>query len=333
MDKDRSRPIVALWMYRNDGGDVIQEKLVHKLESAGCAVVNDFDMRRCEIKNGMVFTEHGFDLRHAQVLYHMNADEQSPYQHEVLRTIALSGVEVINSWNAFSLSRDKFVANTMMARAGIDVAESRLIARDTSLVELGRIFDELGTLVVKPRGNHGGRGIVKIDNPELFRDFVQASEHAYDSFYLERFIPFGDRDYRIEVFDGAVIGGYSRKLGRSQFKTNVAAGGSMVDAMPSDEFAAIALRAASLFGLTTTIVDMVRSTEDNKIYVLEVNPIMGIFVQQACTANNRPFYSPTASYCNDELKLALIADLLIRKAFNYFTPSAGPVMNTQQVSP
>ena len=61
----------------------------------------------------------------------------------------------------------------------------------------------------------------------------------------------------------------------------------MLDKEVSKEFIDIALKSANVLGITTTIVDMIKSKKDNKIYVLEVNPIMGIFLEEGMRAGSK----------------------------------------------
>ena len=61
----------------------------------------------------------------------------------------------------------------------------------------------------------------------------------------------------------------------------------MIDEKVSNAFQKIALKCAKVLGITTTIVDMILSKEDQKIYVLEVNPIMGIFLEEAMKSGTK----------------------------------------------
>lgn len=306
-------------MYRNDGGDVIQAALKKRLEDKGCEVVNDFDMRKCYVLNGSVFTENGFNLSGVDLLYHMNADEQTTYQNEILRALEASGVQIVNSWRSFSNSKDKFLANLMLSKNGIRVPKSAFIGADIDPQVILDMFALSGSVVVKPRGNHGGKGIIKLDKAELLKDFMQATHGHMGQHYMEEFIPFGQHDFRVEVFNGAAIGGYSRRLGGSSYKTNVSSGGEMVDLPPPQDCIDIAVKAADIMGITTTIVDLIKSDIDGQIYVLEVNPMMGIFVEQGCISRGKSFFSPNAQYCNDNLKIDLLTDYLSRVAYENLT--------------
>lgn len=65
---------VGLWMYKNDGGDIIQERLKSKLIKNNIFVLNDFDLRDCYIVNDKILTSNGYDLTKLDCLYYMNAD-------------------------------------------------------------------------------------------------------------------------------------------------------------------------------------------------------------------------------------------------------------------
>ena len=282
MDKKK----VGIWMYENDNGINIKKKLVSTLERKGYEVYSNFDMRECYLKNGKVYTKDGYCLSDVDIFYHMNADEQNQYQNDILRLLELSGVHVFNDYQSFIYCKDKVISNLLLRKSGILVPPSMLINNKLTKKELKKIIDEWKTVIIKPRTNHGGKGIIKIDNYELFCDFYEATKLFIQDYYLEKYIPFESHDYRVEVFNGEVIGTYCRsKCGT--YKTNISSGGSMEDIIVPDEFKKIALKAAKILNVTTTIVDMILSEEDQKIYVLEVNPIMGIFLEEGMRAGTK----------------------------------------------
>lgn len=302
--------IVALWMYRNDGGNAIQEKLKKRLEEKNITVINDFDMRECFCKNGRVYTKSGFDLSNVNLFYHMNADEQNQHQNDILRALELSGVKVINSWNAFYTAKNKFMTNVLLTKHGIRVPPALFVTPEEALNQAEQIFKEWGKTCVKPISRHGGKGIVAFDNAESFIDFVEASSEFTNSYYIEKLIDFGFHDYRVEIFRGKVVCAYCRQRTHS-FKTNISSKGRFISEIPSQEFQEIALKAAKILDIDTTIVDMVRSQIDHNIYVLEVNPIMGAFVESFLPNTNkikdRTLYPSCA---HDEEKLDLLCDYL-----------------------
>lgn len=309
-------PVVGIWMYRDSYGDRIQEQLKNILEKHHIKVINDFDMRLCYCLNGRVYTEKGFDLSNIDVLYHMNADEQTPFQRNILKALESSGVRIVNNFFAFDIASDKFFANLLLRNHGIKVAPSILMSPTSDKKFIQTLFHEWKSVVLKPRYSFGGKGIIKFDNYDQFIDFVLATKDFYEDYYLEKFIPFSDRDYRVEIFDGEYIASYSRKLLHS-YKTNMSATSihnkrSFLKNNPHKEQIEIAQKCAKILNLTTTIVDMVKSLEDGDLYVLEVNCMMGIFVQSANEALKIEVEDNDAyQFASDKVKLEKLANYIL----------------------
>ncbi len=272
---------VGLWFYENENGILVKKKIIEKLEKKGYEVYANFDMRECYIKNGKVYAKDGYCLSNLDILYHMNADEQNSYQNDILKMLEISGVHVFNDYNTFMRCKDKLIANMILRQNGITVPNSMLINNHISKDIVNEfILESGGSVLIKPRTNHGGKGIIKVDSVEQFWDIYTATANVFDNYYLEQYIEFENNDYRIEIFDGEVIGGYSRSKSGS-YKTNVSSGGGMLEIPVLEEVKQIGLKAAKVLGITTTIIDMIRSKKNNKLYILEVNPMMGIFIESA----------------------------------------------------
>lgn len=302
------RPIIALWMYRNENGDVVQDKLKKALEERNIKVINDFDMRECFYLNGHIFTKNGYDLSTVDILYHMNADEQTEYQNDILKALELSGVRIVNCWDAFCNAKDKFMANVILRKHGINVPPAMFVNKKQALDMAADIFNKWNAICVKLRKNHGGKGIVRFNCETDFTDFIGITQ--FDSYYIEKFIDFGAHDYRVEILKNEVIGSYCR-VKRHPFKTNMNAGGLFTAKVPGSEFEKIALNAAKALNIETTIVDMVKSQIDGEIYILEINPIMGLFIE-AFLLDSPQFKGEDVNlkHQNDELKLNRLTDYL-----------------------
>lgn len=305
---------IGIWMYENDNGINIKRKLIKELENKGYYVYSNFDMRECYLKNGKVYAKDGFCLSDLDIFYHMNADEQNNYQNDILRLLELSGVHIFNNYTAFIYCKDKVIANTLLRANDIIVPPSILINNNVDKTFLDELMNEWGSVVIKPRTNHGGKGIIKINDAEQLWDFYIATKGFFDNYYLEKYIDFENNDYRVEVFNGKVIGSYCRGK-NGTYKTNISSGGKMIEKVVDDEFCKIALRCAEILGITATIVDMVKSSVDGKIYVLEVNPIMGIFLEEGMKAGTKMHVQEKIPrmFCTDKIKL----DMIINYIENY----------------
>ena len=306
---------VGLWFYENDNGISIKKKLVERLENKEYEVYCYFDMRDCYVKNGKVYSREGYCLSDLDILYHMNADEQNSYQNDILKLIELSGVHVFNNYDAFMKCKDKLITNMILRQHGLPVPNSMLINNHVDKEVVNDFFIESGGVVIKPRSNHGGKGIIKVETLEQFWDIYTATANIFDNYYIEQYIEFEKNDYRVEIFDGEVVGGYSR-IKNGSYKTNVSSGGRITGIPVTEEAKKIALKASKVLGVTTTIVDMIKSKKDNKLYILEVNPIMGIFVEAVEKSEFKgPVNYNIPEQCkNDELKL----NKIIKYIDNFF---------------
>lgn len=300
---------IAIWMYTNDNGHIPRKEIIDRLIGLGHEVHFDFDMRCCFVSDGNVFTEDGTNLSEYDVLFHMNADESNVHQIEILNALEVSGVHVVNELEGFHNARDKFRANMILRQHGIAVPRSALFGPDNNYKNFNRELKDWCGIVYKDRYGHGASGVMHFRTVEEFVDFFQATRRSIRTFYVEEYIEFGDMDLRVEIFNGQVIGGYSRLKGHT-FKTNISSGGQMVPRQLGGEVE-IAIAAAQALGINGTIVDMVRSIIDEKIYVLEVNSLLGIFVESAMKANTKmPVTEPDPGYCYDDLKINLIVQYL-----------------------
>jgi len=268
---------IGVWMYTNECGYVIRQQLVDRLIANNFDVVYDFDMRECFCLNGEVFTKNHINLSKLDALYFMNAEERNSHQDDILKALAKTGVKIINDYEAYWNANDKFIANTMLRAKGISVPEALLIPSNTNKELLQSIFIKWQKIVIKPRSSLGAEGIIKFDDFEQFYDFYKATENFYNSFYIEKFVNFIDRDIRVEVFNGKVIGeGFSRVKTHS-YKTNAKAGG-IVTCFPASQVAQqLAVDAVNALGTTASVVDMVYDIDKQALCVIEVNPFLGLF--------------------------------------------------------
>ena len=255
---------IGLWMYGNDGGDAVQHQLISEIESRGYCTISGFDLRNVVVEESHVYTETGFDLSSLNVLYHMNAEHRNEHQDTVLQALELAGVTLVNSYQSYRLTRDKFYANQILRQQGIRVAPSILLPTTDNLDAIKRRFKLWGSLLLKPRKGFCGQGIIKFDSFEVFYDYYLSMKRCFNNLYLEKYIPFDDRDYRVEIIGHDVVGGYSRRKTHA-FKSNVSAGATLaVNSMDNDQIN-VAKKAVECLGLVTSIVDMIRCSSTGEL--------------------------------------------------------------------
>jgi ribosomal protein S6--L-glutamate ligase len=140
-------------------------------------------------------------------------------------------------------------------------------------------------------------------------DIYATTQNFFPNFFLQKYIPFGDCDYRVELIEGEVLSCYSRQK-TTGFKTNVHAGRARCVPCQYDEnCVSIAKASAKALGIPLTIVDLIKSTSDEKYYVLEVNDVMGAHVE--CFARYLGYKLDNALSGIDERKTQLLAAYII----------------------
>jgi ribosomal protein S6--L-glutamate ligase len=307
---------IGLWFYRNEGGDTVLAKLRAGLQARGHDVFDEIDLRTCHVLDGAVVTPAGLDLTSLDVLYHMNADEQTAHQRDILRALALTGVTVLNRPPSYDRCQDKFTANLVLRKNGVRVPPAGLFPTKAPAPFLRSLLERYGTVVVKKRTGHGGSGITKLSNADDFIDFVEMMSEHLPTLYFEKFIAFGDKDYRVDLIDQQYVGGYRRKR-RHSFKTNVHLGAEMIAEEPGPEQIEAAKAAARVLEIDMTIVDLLVGVEDKQTYVLEVAPILGVFTGAGLRKGVNTVQTPEQAhpiFDYDERKVAMLVEFLDRRA-------------------
>lgn len=298
--------LIGIWMYKNQGGEKPRSVLIDRLQAEGYEVIADFDMRKCYCLNNAIMTENGRDLSKLNLLFHMNADERSEHQNSILRALEMAGVRLLNPYVPHEIARDKFVSNFMLQQAGINVPPSILVNNEFSEVVIKNIFDQWGSVLLKPRRWYGAKGIIKFDDFEQFIDFALANKNFYTQYFLQKFIPFNDHDYRVELIDGKVMGCYNRRKNHS-YKTNYHAGGGLISCADDENKILLAKQAAAALNIPITIVDIVQSVVDDRPYVLEVNDTMGVFIESLARYFDEKIYD---EFAYDQKKIDMLVEYI-----------------------
>ena len=263
---------VGIWMYQNGGGDTIQRKLVEQLRERDIKAITGLDLGYAMAHNGSVVC-NGVVMEDLDLFYTYNAGQQSEYQvylYELLDRL----IPIINNYQAFALTEDKFKTTHLLQRAGIYTPDYCL-CHHNNLEQLRSSMAEWGgRAVYKPTNGWGGTGIVRLENENslsMLQPFMNqlASQH----FFIERYINNDHTDYRIDIVDGEFVGCYGRKAPKHDWKTNISSGGSVILREANDEVVALALKAAAVTGLEIAGVDIIYDREREEYVVLEVNGI------------------------------------------------------------
>ena len=266
---------IGMWMYHNGGGDKIQKKLIKKLKARDIVTYPGLNLRNAIAKNGhIIYPENEKDnkLDNLDLFFSYNAGEQTQYQVYLYKALSRI-IPMINSYESFELSEDKFHTAFLLRKHGVQTADYKLCHRDDSF-QLEIIMKKWSKMVYKPTDGWGGVGLTKIENKEtldVLMPFLNQMDLRY--FYVEKFIDYDNTDFRVDIVDGQFVGCYGRKAGGSDWRTNVTSGGSVFPREPNQEVIDLALKATKITGLDIAGVDIIYDRKKEEYVVLEVNGI------------------------------------------------------------
>jgi len=262
---------IGMWMYQNGGGDVIEKKLVKKLNKKGIEVVTNLNLRDAVVKNGTISIGNQ-KLNNLDLFFSYNAGEQTEYQmflYQALNRI----MPMINNYDSFALTEDKFQTAFLLRNHGVPTADFRLCHRDDTHY-LHKFIKKWKRMVYKPTDGWGGVGLTKIESQENLDMLLPFLNHMdLRFFYVEKFIDYDNTDFRVDIVDGEFISCYGRKAGGNDWRTNVTSGGSVFKREAPKEVIELALKATKVTGLEIAGVDIIYDRKKKEYVVLEVNGI------------------------------------------------------------
>jgi RimK family alpha-L-glutamate ligase len=195
--------------------------------------------------------------------------DQIVFRVDALHLLADGGLPVVNPPRCLERTIDKHWTTRLLAEAGVPTPRT-VVAEN--LADALLAFATLGDVVVKPLLGSGGRGIVRVGDPDLAWRTFRALEEQRAVLYLQEFVPHGRFDLRLFVAGGEVVAA-ARREGNG-WKCNVAAGAVTHAHTPSAAQADLAARAAAAVGADYAGIDLLEA-EDGRLYVIEVNGIPG----------------------------------------------------------
>ncbi|MCK5853865.1 MAG: ATP-grasp domain-containing protein [Sulfurovaceae bacterium] len=262
---------IGMWLYQNGGGDTIGKRIIKQLKEREIEVLDNLNLRNSTARNGNIF--HGkTKLNKLDLFFSYNAGEQTQYQVYMYQALNRA-IPMINSYDSFALTEDKFHTSFVLRNAGVHTADYRLCHRDDT-EELRKTIKKWDKMVYKPTDGWGGVGLTKIENEaslDMLMPFLNQMDLRY--FYVERFIKYDNTDFRVDIVDGEFVSCYGRKASGSDWRTNVTSGGSVFMREANDEIVDVATRAAKACGTDIAGVDIIYDLEKEEYVVLEVNGI------------------------------------------------------------
>ena len=192
----------------------------------------------------------------------------------VVRQFESQGVYVANSAESILRSRDKLTASQILSHQGIPVPRTALV---TSWRDTGRAISRVGGVPCVIKASQGTQG----NSVHLARSIRDANEHVYrllanrETVLVQEYIRESHgRDVRVIVAGGEVVAAMRRVARGREFRSNFHLGGQVEAIELKEEYAKIAIRAASLLGIEVGGVDLLEGR--NGPILLEVNSSPGL---------------------------------------------------------
>ncbi len=293
---------IGMWLYSNGGGDKIAKKIIKKLKDRDIDTINDLRLHDCVSQNGHIITPENIKVDKLDLFFSYNAGQQTQYQMYLYQALNRV-IPMINSYEAFALTEDKFQTSFVLRNAGIATADYKLCHRDNTEA-LKKIIKKWDKMVYKPTDGWGGVGLTKIDSQaslNMLLPFLNQMDLRY--FYVEKFIKYDNTDFRIDIVDGKFVSCYGRKASGDDWRTNVTSGGSVFLREAPEEAVKVAKKACKVCGVDIGGVDIIYDLEKEQYVVLEVNGI---------PAFATPEQEKLGLNFNDK-KIDLIVDLIDKK--------------------
>jgi RimK family alpha-L-glutamate ligase len=197
--------------------------------------------------------------------------EQVVFRMDVLHAVEGRGMRVLNPPRAVETCVDKYLTNVRLAAAGLPTPSTHVAQRaDDALEAFARLGEDV---VLKPVFGAEGRGMQRVSDRELAWRTFRVLEQTGQLIYQQRFIDHSGHDLRVFVMGGTVRAAMRRSSG-TDWRTNVAQGGTTERAELTPREAELAVRAAGAVGCPIAGVDLLPGPR-GELYVIEVNAVPG----------------------------------------------------------
>lgn len=203
--------------------------------------------------------------------------EQISFRLAALHATHAAGVRVVNPPRTLELAIDKFATLGIVAGLGYRVPETIVVQSRRAASDAFRALG--GDVVVKPIFGGEGRGVMRIQDPQLAWYAFSTLEQLGAVLYVQKFVPPGGRDIRMLVIGEEVVG--IRRTNDHDFRTNVAVGGQARAIRLEAAMVNMARRIADQMSLSIGSVDLIDCPTHGHV-VVEVNAVPGWKGAQSC---------------------------------------------------
>ncbi len=186
------------------------------------------------------------------------------FRIEALKSLEISGVNVVNSSECIRNGGDKYTSLIMMRAEGLLTPKTFMVS---SFESAAKAISELGTpVVLKPVFGTYGKGIFRMISLEKELHILDELQYPY---IVQEYIPHRYGDIRVFVVGDEALGAIRRVAPKDEWRTNVSAGAKSKPIQLTRKLGRIAIKAAKVMGAKYAGVDVIRRGKE--YVVLEVN--------------------------------------------------------------
>ena len=173
------------------------------------------------------------------------------------------GKKTFPSYHTYQYAQDKILQTALFNLAGISHPRTRTFYGKRQMEKILDHF-ELPLIAKVARGSALGRGVFLIRSVRELKQYCRNHRPAY----IQEYLPIG-RDIRVIVIGNKVVHAYWRVAKRGEFRTNLAAGGTVDPSGVPDDARAFALETARRCRWDDVGLDL--CMQGGRYYVLEGN--------------------------------------------------------------
>jgi ribosomal protein S6--L-glutamate ligase len=200
----------------------------------------------------------------------MGSLEQVIFRVNALHQMASHGLQVVNSPRSLEIAIDKWLTLRLLQERGLPIPTTICCQTRRQALEGWELLGR--RCVVKPVFGSEGRGIIRVEDPDIAWRVFGALEQTRSLIYLQQFLESPGYDLRLLVIDGQVHS--VRRMGvGGDWRNNLSRGGTAEAWEASPRERQLAIEAASVIGASLAGVDLL-PTERGPV-LLEINGIPG----------------------------------------------------------
>ena len=240
------------------------------------------DYSQLPIHLGMI-SRHAEDNLHAIIVRHVPGGtlDQTLHCLNVLHYHAHYRT-VTNTPRSIEFATDKILAGIQLDRHHIPIPKTIAVDSLSMAMESYEIMNR--QIVVKPQTGSLGRGITRIDDPDIAWRVFHSLIQVGSTILIQEYIPTDGWDIRLFVIAGCVVAAM-RRSSPLDWRYNIARGGFGELYKPTDRQIELAIATADVIGTHYCGIDILHDRE-GRDYVLEINAIPGWKTLQEVTKAN-----------------------------------------------